>query len=101
MFDPLARKDKYAVGLSTVRAHTPTPSSLDNHPTPAQITQVGIAFSKKRKRTEAATVEDLMFLRINLAYIRYFVFDPLARKDKCAVGLSTVPEYSPPPQGII
>ena len=30
------------------------------------FSQVGIAFSKKRKRAEAATVEDLMFSRINL-----------------------------------
>jgi hypothetical protein len=30
------------------------------------FSQVGIAFSKKRKRAEAGTIEDLMFSRINL-----------------------------------
>ena len=30
------------------------------------FSQVGIAFGKKRKRAEAATLEDIMFARMNL-----------------------------------
>ena len=56
---PPARRTQIAL---TLRPHP----LARHHPAPAYITQVGIAFSKKRKRTEAATVEDLMFSRINL-----------------------------------